>query len=380
MRRNPDYQYVSTDTEKLVGKLVSRYEEITGTTLRPASPEKLIVMWAASVVVQERVLNNYTGNQNIPSGAEGYNLDVLGELFYNVKRPAAKPAVATERFFLSAVRPSAVLIPVGTRVTDIAGKTVWETADDAYVPIGSLYADVKIGCQSSGVVGNGYEIGQINTLIDISNIPYFAKCENITESDGGSEKSDDDEYYMLMRAGSDAFSVAGPMGAYAYFAKSTSTEIGDVVANSPADGQVCIYTLMKDGTAAGEEIKTAVLAICNSDDKRPLTDYVVAADPETVSYDVKFTYYIPSNEPPGSSRIQDAVNEAVNDYTTWQCAKFGRDINPSHLEGLLMQTGIKRFVLDEPSFTALRDGRDGTVPQVATVGAVTVINGGYEDE
>lgn len=65
---------------------------------------------------------------------------------------------------------------------------------------------------------------------------------------------------------------------------------------------------------------------------------------------------------------------------SWQSAKLGRDINPSYLVGLLMQTGIKRVALTEPEFTVLRDGGDGTVPQLAKVGTVTITSGGYEDE
>ena len=45
-----------------------------------------------------------------------------------------------------------------------------------------------------------------------------------------------------------------------------------------------------------------------------------------------------------------------------------------------MQTGVKRVVPVAPVFTVLRDGGDGAVPQVAKLGTVTIINGGYEDE
>lgn len=50
-------------------------------------PEKLFIQFVAAVVIQERGLNNYTGNQNIPSRAEGENLDALAELFYVTQRP-----------------------------------------------------------------------------------------------------------------------------------------------------------------------------------------------------------------------------------------------------------------------------------------------------
>ena len=90
--RNTGYQFVSTDTEAVESLLISIYEKITGVSVKPASPEKLFIQFVAAVVIQERGLNNYTGNQNIPSRAEGENLDALAELFYVTQRPAAQAA------------------------------------------------------------------------------------------------------------------------------------------------------------------------------------------------------------------------------------------------------------------------------------------------
>ena len=137
---------------------------------------------------------------------------------------------------------------------------------------------------------------------------------------------------------------------------------------------------MDDGTIATTEIKNAVLEACSADDVRPLTDYVSVEDPETVSYDIIFTYYIPSHTSMSSTEIQEAVEAAVEEYKTWQSAKLGRDINPSHLIGLLMQTGVKRVELTAPVFTALNDGSDNTIPQVAQAGTTTITDGGFEDE
>ena len=101
MSRNTEFQFVSTDAAEIVNFLISVYENLTGTSVRPASPEKLFAQWVASVIIQERVYNNYTANQNIPSRAEGKNLDALAELYYLQQRPQAKPAYCTERFTIS---------------------------------------------------------------------------------------------------------------------------------------------------------------------------------------------------------------------------------------------------------------------------------------
>ena len=378
MARNSEHQFVTTDTETLVALLVSMYEKITGTSIRPSSPERLFIQWIANVIVQERVLSNYIGNQNIPSRAEGENLDALAELYRANQRPGAKAAVCTERFSISRPQATAILIPCGTRVTGTGGELVWETTEDAYIPIGKTHIDVPLRCQTPGTIGNGYAIGQLNKLVDI--YLYYSKCENITSSDGGADMASDEEFYELMRASMDGYSCAGAKGGYIYFAKQVSTEIADVIANSPTPGVVKLYVLMKNGELATKEVKAKVLEACNADEVRPLTDQVSVEDAETVSYNVKFTYYTQTGNGKSTADIQTAVDAAVSQYNSWQCAKLGRDINPSYLHGLLMQTGVKRVVPVAPVFTVLRDGGDGAVPQVAKLGTVTIINGGYEDE
>ena len=396
MSRNPDYQFFPTDAGEIVLGLVAAYEAFTEEVIQPASPEMLFIRWVASVIIQERVLNNWTGNQNIPSRAEGENLDALAELTYSKARPKATAATCTMRFSISEAQLTSVLIPAGTRISNADNTLVWATSEDNYIPIGETAIDVEnVMCQTAGTVGNGYMPGQISKLVDLYD--FFSSCENITESDGGSDVPDDDEYYELMRASMDAYSCAGARGSYIYFAKQVSTEIADVIANSPTPGVVKLYVLMQDGTLATEEMKSRVLAACSADEVRPLTDYVIVEDADIVPYDVEFTYYLQTGSSKSAADIAADVQKAVEQYTSWQDSKLGRDINPSRLVSLLMGTGIKRVEVISPLFTKLEDGKEFTEtlpepvdgetwrftakpPQVAKLGSVTITNGGYEDE
>ena len=378
MSRNTDYEFFPADEDALVAELVADYEQRTGVSVQPASLDKLLIQWVAHALQIERVRANYIGNQNLPSRAEGENLDELAQLFGELERPDAQPAVSTERFYISAEQETAILVPQGTRVTDVSGGLVWETTEDAYIAIGETSVDVPIRCQTPGAVGNGYAPGQISTAIDL--IDYFDRCENVTSSDAGADAATDDEYSELMRTSQDAASTAGPQGGYEYIAKQVSTEIADVVANTPEAGKVALYLLMADGTPAQEEIKNAAAEACSAETKRPLTDSVSVGDPETVEYDVSVRYYIPSDSSLSSAAIEEAVSTAVQEYIAWQSAKLGRDINPSKLVSLLMQTGVKRVEVSSPAYRALRDGRDNLVPQIASLRGKTVTNGGFEDE
>ena len=380
MSRNTQYQFVPTDPEDIVTELTALYEAIFNTTVQPASPERLYIQYVAAAIIHERVLSNYAGNQNIPSRAEGKNLDALAELTYSKERPEAKAATCTMRFSISEAQKSAVLIPAGTRITDTNKILVWVTLEDNYIPIGETYIDVEnVTCQTAGTAGNGYTPGQINKLVDV--FDYYTSCQNVTTSGGGSDAPDDDEYYELMRSSMDAYSTAGARGGYVYWAKQESTEIADVIATSPTPGVVKLYVLMKDGDIAGEGIKAKVLAACSADERRPLTDYVSVEDPETVDYRIRFTYYIQEGGVVSAEALEAAVREKVDQYVTWQCAKLGRDINPSRLISMLMETGIKRVDLIEPAFVSLKDGSGTAAPQLARLdGTPEIINGGYEDE
>ena len=378
MSRNTEHQFIPTDTDSIISIAVAMYETLTGTVVHPASPEMQFIRWVCNIIIQERVLNNYTGNQNIPSRAEGENLDALAELTYLRERPDSKAATCKMLFSISEVQDTAILIPAGTRITDANGTLTWETIEDVYVPIGETSVETQARCQTVGVIGNGYAVGQINALVDVYD--YYSECKNVTASEGGADRATDDEYYELMRASMDAFSCAGARGGYIYWAKQVSTEIVDVVANSPVPGEVKIYVLMEGGALAGEEMKNKVLAACSEDTKRPLTDHVCVEDAEVVPFDINFTYYLQTGRTKSAAEVAAAVNEAVEQYKEWQCAKLGRDINPDELREYLYHTGIKRIELISPTFTALRDGRDKKVPQVARVGTITITNGGYEDE
>lgn len=284
-------------------------------------------------------------------------------------------------------RGTAILIPQGTRVTTSDQSIVFETDEDVYVPATSAYADVSATCQTEGAAGNGYLSGQLNVCVDLFN--YYSSVTNITMTDSGSDAATDDEFYDLLVTGQDAYTSAGAKGAYEFYARKVSTDIRDVVVNSPTPCVVHIYAVMKDGTLASSETKAAILDACNDEDIRPLTDFVSVEDAELVTYDINMTYYLSRDSTESAATIQANVEEAVQEYISWENAKIGRDINPSKLNQLVLAAGAKRTVITSPEFTVLRNGLvlDPTtaqpgdyVPQIATIGTVTLVNGGYEDE
>ncbi|MGN0444255.1 MAG: baseplate J/gp47 family protein [Acutalibacteraceae bacterium] len=145
-------------------------------------------------------------------------------------------------------------------------------------------------------------------------------------------------------------------------------------------GKVNLYAITNDGEKASDTMKEAIFAACNDDYVRPLTDRVEVLDPAEKRYDISIKYFVSTTAQSSISEIQTAVTEAVNQYISWQCAKLGRDINPSQLLCNLMHTGVKRVEISSPVFTVLESGENGGTPELAKIGNVSIVNGGYEDE
>ena len=385
-RSTEQFNFIEVDESKITSLLISKFEELSGKTVHPASPERLFIGWATYFIAH--ILNqvNFIGNQNLPSRATGENLDALGKELFLLDRPTATPAVTTLEFEISEAQTMAIIIPAGTRVSTISGEPIFVTDKDAVIAIGDTTAQVTATCQTVGTSGNGYEAGQLTKLIDV--FPYYESVTNTEVSDGGTDDATDDEYYAMMISNLDSFSTGGAVESYQYQAKSVGN-VADVVVNSPEPGTVDIYTLMKDGTKASSTVKALILAKCSEDNVRPLTDLVRTQDPDEVTYNITMTYYLGVDSTESASVLQSKIEAAIDAYIAWQSGKLGLDINPDQLIRMVKEAGAKRVVITSPTFTHLCNGivddpdqavPTDYVPQLAKLGTKSVTNGGYDSE
>ncbi|MBE6902242.1 MAG: baseplate J/gp47 family protein [Ruminococcaceae bacterium] len=367
----PDITFVEADTQTITNEIISAYERKTGRTLYPADPARIQLLFLSSIVAQERVLMNEAARQNMPRFAKGSYLDSLCEIFFDVQRLGAIAATTQLEFTISELQSTAIVIPAGTRAT-VDGQIMYATLTDTVIPPGELTVTAEAQCIVSGTVGNGFSAGQVNVCVDL--FPYFSAVTNITETGGGSNVETDEELYERMRQSVESYSTAGPVGSYIYHAKSASALVADVTASSPTPGVVDIRVLCEGGEFPDEELIAKIQSALSDDKVRPLTDNVVVQAPEVVGYDVALTFYVGSDSGMSLAAADEAVYSAVSQFTAWQSQKLGRDINPSYLIQLVMQTGVKRVELTAPERIVLSN------VQAAQLGTISIVNGGYEDE
>lgn len=376
----PDIEFLETDTETVISNMIALYEEMQRAEgrdnykVRPGSPERLFISWAAAIIVQQRTLINETAKMNVPRYAaksenEEY-LDSLAEIFKDAQRLPASPASATFRFYISEPQQQSTIIPAGTRIS-FDGVIIFATSEVLEIRAGETSGEVEAVCTQPGTVGNGLVAGQVKEVVDL--FDHYQKAENITTTSGGAEKEDNESYYERMRDSMESFSTAGPINGYIYWTKTVSPAVLDVAVTSPEACYVDVRVILRDGQEATEAVLKEIEEALNASDIRPLTDIVTVSAPETVDFSVDATFWIAQPNRESAAAIEREVRAAVDSFIIWQTSKMGRDINPSYLTKLMMDAGAKRVEVRQPTFQSVADIAVGKLE------SKSVLNGGLED-
>lgn len=373
----PDVSFIDNDTldgmtQRLVTNYEKLYQEITGKaiSLGAADPMRIALYAVALDLFQVEEYVDRTGKQDLLKYSYGEFLDNLAAN-RSVTRQQASAAKTTMRFVVSEPKDYVLSIPEGIRVTNGNG-IYFKTVEYAEVKAGAEYVDVEAICTVEGIEGNDFLPGQVNILVDP--LPYIQSVENITVTDGGAARESDKSLAERVYLAPSSYSVAGPSDAYVFWAKTYNAGIGSVQPTSPSPGAVDLYILMADGTLPEDEIVQGLEEYLMSNERRPMTDLVTVKKPTVVSFDIDLVYYINRSDRAKAVTIQREVQNAVNDYVTWQTSEIGRDINQDELVRRIKSAGVKRVELTAPAFTVVSD------TEVAQCASRIVNYGGLEDD
>lgn len=348
-----ELDFIETDAEIILSRLIERFEEYTGNVLSPGDERRIFLHGLALVLADEANHINETGKGNLIRYASGDEIDAIGDLFQSPRLEAEKSTV-TMKIVFSASMDYDLTVPKGTRVT-ADGIHLFATDEDVILEANSSDFE-KIVTATATEVGseyNDFAIGQINRIVDTN--PYVFSVVNTTTSKGGTDIENDDAYKERLRLSPFKFSVAGPAESYRAIALSVSNQIGDVHVYSPEAGVVEIVVVYQDGIVPNEddEILKDILSACSDKTVRPLTDkvQVVPVTPVNISIDVG--YYIPNSD----LSVVPKIEQALNDYLAWQSSQIGRSINPDYLRMLLMNAGAARVDIVSPAYQELEENQ-----------------------
>lgn len=364
-----EISYFNQTGEEIEKEILNISEKLIGESLGEGDERRAIIKAVSYYTLQLGKLINYTAANNFLKHADETTIELLGD-FKKVTRRQAEKARTTLKFVREGNLSNVQGIPYRTKVA--AGQIVFQTIKSERFEIGQKEIEIEAEAVEFGEESNNFLPGQINQLIDL--IPFIISVENITESRGGSDLEDIENYRERIRISPEGYSVAGPAGAYEYWAKTVDSNISDVFVTSPSPAVVEIYPLLRKGELPNSEILDKIYNFFEIENIRPLTDKVEVKAPEKVEYEINLNYYISKENEHFTNSITNTIEKIVSEFILETKNKLGNDINPDKLIFKLLQNGIKRVEITAPLFQKINKN------QVA-IGEILNLNfGGVEDE
>ncbi|GGG33004.1 baseplate protein [Lysinibacillus alkalisoli] len=365
----PEVNFLETDPQFYIDEQVKEYEVITNRKLAIADPVYLLFKAVAYSRTKHAIRTNDALRQQLLFYSRDGVLDHKGSQ-WDTPRIGGDKAKVTMRFFLEEGRIGIAFIKKGSIVTP-NGDLLFKTTYDAVASDDQTSIDVVAECEKIGVIGNDFEPGKINELLNP--IQYVRSCTNVTTSAGGTEIELDEAYRQRIQAAPEKMSTAGSEEGYKFYTYAASPLITDVDPYMPEPGYVNVRFLLAGGEIPGEEMLEKVREALSDKKVRPLTDNLSVSAPEIVEYNINGKYYISKNTPDVDA-VKNKIEKAKSDFIYWQSEKMGRDINPSKLIEMCVKAGAKRLDLTSPVFTIIERG------QVAKVSLNELEFGGIEDD
>ncbi|HZO81117.1 MAG TPA: baseplate J/gp47 family protein [Candidatus Binataceae bacterium] len=359
------------DPNKVLSDMISQFEAASGRTLQPAQVERLLINLYAYRESLVRDAIQFAGEQTLLAFAVFPMIDYIGQLL-GVTRLPAQGAVTTLQFTLQNPLSLAYTIPAGTQAGTSDGQFIFATDSNLTIPAGTTSGTVSATCTTAGSAANGYLAGQVNALL--SPDVLIAAVTNVETTGGGAEPETDDHLRARIQTAPNEFSVAGPAGAYRFFALGADPSIIDVEVISPVPGTVNIYVLTgpitiqpasapNSAAIANSALLAKVEGVLSADNVRPLTDTVNALAVSEVDYQIAGTVTLFADADPIAT--MDAVNAAAQSFALNLASRIQRDIVPSEIVAALSVSGVYQVVLTAPVYTQLSAGQWANCTSIA---------------
>jgi phage-related baseplate assembly protein len=169
----------------------------------------------------------------------------------------------------------------------------------------------------------------------------------VEDETGSLVQEDDDRLRRRVQLAPEAFSVAGPEGAYVYHALSAAPWARDATAIMTSPGRVRV-TLLREGAdpiptlAERETVRLSLIG----NDVRPLTDMVEVLGPQVVRTEITATLTLYPG--PDGSVVRDRAFSALSDWVESN-RMLGMNLRRSALFSKLHQEGVHSVELESPA-------------------------------
>lgn len=158
---------------------------------------------------------------------------------------------------------------------------------------------------------------------------------------------DDERLRTRIQLAPEAFSAAGPRGAYIFHTMTVNPTIKSVAVYQDMPGSVQVLPLVSTGDGIpSSAVLSAVRLRLNSDEIRPLTDMVTVRAPNKLEYSIDITLNIKPG--PDHIAIKNSAIEAIRKYLDTRCL-VGSPVHVSALTAAAHVSGVESVTVHEPA-------------------------------
>lgn len=279
-----ELNFIETDAKKASDTVLQELEGGVNEPLYPGDERRIFGEALAQVVVGVYNTVNDACRQRLLRYARGSVLDALGENRDTIRLSPTSASV-TLRFGVNEPEASNIIIPAGTRASgDFVRYFVTDTTAVLYA--GASYVDVPATAEAGGSEYNDIAPGEIDNIVDVSDIPLIDYVSNIDASAGGGDAEGDEAYRERIREAENRLSTAGPAKAYKYWAISANPLVTDAVVESDTE-RISRTLKTYDGHAfqGGANLLPDTLVVYLPDGSEAVaeTDYTATYDDELLT-------------------------------------------------------------------------------------------------
>lgn len=145
----------------------------------------------------------------------------------------------------------------------------------------------------------------------------------------------------------EGLSVAGPRGAYRFFAKSADGRVLDAEVLSPEPCYVTVVILSRENNGtASQSLLNIVTTQLNDEERRPIADRVTVQSAQIINYQIEANIYLdpyPESEPIKAAALANLQTFIENKH------RIGVRINCSAIMSALHVEGVQRVELIKPA-------------------------------
>jgi phage-related baseplate assembly protein len=156
----------------------------------------------------------------------------------------------------------------------------------------------------------------------------------------------DERFRRRIQLAPEAFSTAGPPGAYEFWALTLAPSIADAYAYSPQPGVVHVMVAMEDGADVAPDDITAIAEFLAREDVGPLTDAVSVLAAERVDYTIQATLQIRRGPDPQAVKAQALARLAA--YRAERYA-IGNHVYRVGITAALKAGGVDNVLMPTPA-------------------------------